>query len=163
MGLQKHQGQFVIKATSQEDLAPHLLEIFRDELYCLAADHLDMSGNTVSFAGYFIGPSTGLLAGISHGTISATSTDAGVIVQYTIFYRRFVIVATVLILIAVIWMRANECPTPFALICLSFGWLWLVGMNIGTKNFRFNRFIKKCAKRVGATDIKRIKTTTLSK
>ena len=158
MRLLEHQGQFVIRAKSQEDLCPRLLEIFRNEISGYAPDNLNVSGDTISFTGYILGPRTRLLAGVSRGTISVTSADEGAIVHYRIIYFIrftviFIIMALALSISAGIW------TLPFTgcfLFCF-------IGLTSIVRSFGFNHFIKKCTKKADATDIKRIKTITLSK
>ena len=167
MGLQEHKNQFTVKATSSEGFSARLLKTFYDEIDELAPTCLNTSGDTVSFTGgiFRLVMRTNLLGPISRGSISIISTDDGAAVQYCISFRQLIAVVTIMIPITLIWIWADEGTKslPFAVIGLSIGWLWLVGMNICISISRFDNFIKKCAKKAGATEIKRIKTITLSK
>ena len=167
MGLQEHKNQFAVKATSSEGFSARLLGTFYDELGDLAPTYLNTSGDTISFVGgvFRLVRNTNLLVAISRGTVSAKPTDNGAIIRYIISFRQIIVVGTAMILIASIWILSEGAPDnlPFLITGLAIGWLWLVGMNIFISILRFDRFIKKCAKRAGATDIKRIKTITLSK
>jgi len=160
MGLQEHGNQFIVRAALADGLADRLLQTFQQELHRLSARKLDMSGDTVSFAGggFRFVSNWNLLVPISRGKIVVMPIADGVTVRYQISFRELIVVATIMILAMAVIFCGFEGRAGLASVAffVPVGWLWLVGMNIVIAIPRFNCFVKRCAKMAGATEIHQI-------